>query len=382
MSYGLIDVREWDVFVDLTTGEPVDPPGLEIEGLVRGIVGRNPYPGDLALESIDWVTRLALELDRAYQPQFMMLTYANQYFLSRYEGLSPSLWKDTTSRIFAQVDGFVRTTGFIPIVVGLGRMIPLRQYIDLNDLDGLVVAGGGSAHYAGIFAPSERDLTRLGKMPGIEKVVARDDFLREFGGSPDFIRRFPDYLLAAEEGFTFKAYGGMARPMYKIPAKDSRIPVYTPLLGHLVSLTDIKGLIMEAIATNRVALILLEGIGAGDFQLDYRLCSNQANWFTYNHGESHYLAITTGRHLQYNHYPPGYKYYIDDHETRANPYAGPFVDTPSHTIGQELRQRGLKSAAVGNRSVLTHMTSGADIAIECLARGLYNYGTLAAFNVD
>lgn len=387
MSYGLIDVREWSIFVDLVTGKRVDPSALDhdikLAQSIQQIVDNNPYPGDFEPESIDWVTDVACELNSAYRPNLMILSYAQPYFLSRFRDISPSTWGDTVDRLFENVGRFTGSTGFTPVVVGLGGMTPLREYIDLNSIDGLVLSGGGTVYYAGLFEPSARDLTKIERMPGIERIVSKQEFINEFGGSSDFIRRFPDYLLVAEEGYTFKAYGGVGRPMYRIPAKCDEIPVYTDLNTESVrSLTDLKTLIMREVRSKKIVLIILEAIGGTEFRLNHTKCSNKENWFVYTQSENQYLAITTGRHLQYNSYPPGYKYYVDDHETRKHPYAGPFVDAPSGTVGEQLRVKlGLRSAAVGNRSVLTHMTGGADITIECLARGLYNYGTLATINL-
>lgn len=387
MSYGLIDVREWSIFVDMVTGKRVDPSALghdiQLVQSIQQIVDNNPYPGDFEPESIDWVTDVACELNNAYRPHLMILSYAQPYFLSRFRDISPSTWSNTVSRLFENIRRFTGSTGFTPVVVGLGSMTPLREYIDLNNIDGLVLSGGGSVYYAGLFQPSAKDLRMIERMPGISRIVSKQEFINEFGGSSDFIRRFPDYLLVAEEGYTFKAYGGVGRPMYRIPAKCDEIPVYTDLnMESVHSLTDLKTMIMREVRSKRIALIILEAVGDAEFRLNHVKCSNKENWFVYTQSENQYLAITTGRHLQYNSYPPGYKYYVDDHETRKHPYAGPFVDAPSDTVGKQLRvELGQRSAAVGNRSVLTHMASGADIAIECFARGLYNYGTLATIDL-
>lgn len=388
MSYGLIDVREWSLLVNLVNGKKVDLPELgDSAGLARSlqeIISKNPYPGDFNLESIGWVTNIACKLNDKYKPHFMMLNYAQQYFLSRFKDISVSTWDEAINRLFENIQRFVETTGFTPIVVSLGGMVPLKDYIDLNNIDGLALSGGGSVYYSGLFRPSSRDLRTIQAMPGVERIISKREFINEFGGSPEFIRRFPDYLIIAEEGYTFKSYGSAGRPIYRIPAKCDEIPVYTSLnTDSLHSLTDIKDLIIDNIQSKRIALFILEAIGDTEFKFDYTKCTNKENWFVYTQSENQYLAITTGKHLQYNDYPPGYKYYIEDGETKKYPHTGPFVNMPKGTIGEELRTKlGLKSIAVGNRSVLTHMTSGADISVECLVRMLYNHGVLATINQD
>ena len=153
MSYGLIDVREWSVLVDLRTGKKVDSSALghdiRLTQSIQRIIDDHPYPGDFEPESIDWVTDVACELNSAYLPHLMILSYAQPYFFSRFRDISLSTWNDTVDRVFESIKRFTDSTEFTPIVVGLGSMIPLRDYIDLNNIDGLVLSGGGSVYYEG-----------------------------------------------------------------------------------------------------------------------------------------------------------------------------------------------------------------------------------------
>jgi hypothetical protein len=375
MTYGIIDVREWQTTVDLKTGKKVDVDN-ELTKIAKKIIGRNYYPGDLELKSINWVTDVALDLYSEYKPDFMFLNYAQPYLLSRFTKLSNSEWNELINLLFDNINRFIMQSGFVPVVVGLGSMTPLINYIDLSGLDGVALCGGMSAYYAGLFDPTPEDLKYLESIPHIERIVNKQQFIRNFGGSKDFINRFPDYLIEAAQGYTFKAYGSMARTIFKIPAKNATIPVFCPL-GNISSIVDIKKVIERKLIKNKIALIVLEGVGAEDFRYSHTLCSNKLNWYTYDQGENHYLAIMTGKHFQSNDYPPGYKYYIEDSEYKKYPYSGCFTELPSDTIASRLN---IKTAAVGSRSILTHAVSCADICIECMARGLYNYGTMAVIN--
>ena len=107
------------------------------------------------------------------------------------------------------------------------------------------------------------------------------------------------------------------------------------------------------------------------------MCSNKTNWYAYDDTHSQYLAITTGKHFQYHDFPPGYKYFLEDGKDKKYPFSGPFDKLPQDTIGSRLN---IKSAAVGSRSILTHLAGGADISIESLARMLYNHGAMAVIN--
>jgi len=95
--------------------------------------------------------------------------------------------------------------------------------------------------------------------------------------------------------------------------------------------------------------------------------------------EGHYQTITTGEHLVQRPYPPAYRAYLDDNETKPYPLSGFFESIDPKTIGRRFSGR---SAAVGQRSILTHVAAGTDITIECFARALYNHGIMAMVNTE
>ncbi len=377
MIYGIIDVREWQTTVNLETGKKVDIDHNFFD-LAKNIIKENYYPGDLKLEGIEWVTNKAIEVNEAYNPEFMFLSYAQPYFMSRFTKISHQEWDNMLTFLFDNIKHFLDNTYFEPIIVGLGGMTPLKKYIDLSKLRAIAISGGMSAHYAGLLDVAPEDLMYLKTVPEIERVVSKKDFIKEFGGSQLFIKRFPDYLIEAKKGYVFKSYGSMSRTVYEISAKDKFIPVYINL-GKITSMIQIKKLIEENISKKKIALIVIEGVGTEDFKLPYQNCSNKYKWYTYEQPDNHYFALSTGKHFQYNDYPVGYRYYIDDNNEKKFPYSGPYTHFPSQTIGRSI---SVKSAAVGSRSILTHMASGADISIECFARELYNYGTMAIINFD
>lgn len=375
MVYGIIDVREWQTTINLETGKKHEIDN-GIVTIAKNIISKNYYPGDLDSKSIKWTKDVALEVNNAYEPDFMLISFAQPYFMSGFKKVSTEEWHGVIDHIFDNIKIFLDRTGFVPVIVGLGDTVPLIDYIDLSNLEGIALCGGMSACYAGLFDATPDDIKYLEHIPEIKRVVSKQKFIEQFGGSPDFIRRFPDYILEAEKGYAFKAYGAMTRPVYQVPAKHEAIPVYAPSCPtDLNCITQIKGLIEKNLANkDKTALIIVEGIGTGDFKFPYTMCSNKINWYAYDDTHSQYLAITTGKHFQYNGYPPGYKYFLEDGEDKKYPFSGPFTELPRDIIGNQLN---IKSAAVGSRSILTHLASGADISIECLARMLYNHGTMA-----
>ena len=158
-------------------------------------------------------------------------------------------------------------------------------------------------------------------------------------------------------------------------------PSSEPILSLTVSgerplrdITDIRPWLQDQLARQKIALIVLEGLGAKDFPVLHALCRNGRSWFNYEPGEGQYLTLASGRHQLFT-YPAGYPLYEDDGEDKAYPFSGYFKQIPPDTIGSAFEGR---SIAVGNRSMLTHMVFGGDVCIECFARNLFNQGCMAA----
>jgi len=254
-------------------------------------------------------------------------------------------------------------------------MAPFLGYIDVTKLDGLAMATGCSARYAGLHGPSGADLKRLRDRPEIERIVGRDEWLRLFADSPRDPHKIPEVLLVAAPGYAFKTLGGAHRRLNLIPASSPRIPV-SRAAGSAGSITDIRGIVESSLVAQRTALILLEGVGASEFPWPHTEAANGRGWFFYEPGEAQHLTISAGAHRVFD-YPAGHNHLDDAMENTLYPLSGFFTSIPEGTIGCGLRGR---SAAVGNRSMFTHMIPGADISIECFARNLYNQGTMAVLH--
>ncbi len=374
MSIAVVDAREWQTLFDLRTGKKIFEDGPVIR-MVQGVLERHPYPGDVDQQSNRWVSDTALDVIERYRPQFVFLSYAHQFFSSRFTPLSDAERKTMMEEVFSEAERFVRESGFVPVIVGTGDMTPIIGDIDLSRLDGLGVTSNWSARYAGLHDPSKRDMAFVASHPRIERVVSRNEWFELFGSVPAEPRRVPDYLLVAQEGWTYKAGGTPLRRTSWVPARSSSIPYMTPL-GKVDAITDIAGLVEARLTHQPIALILIEGAGTRDFPQPCDLCSNGIEWFYYEPGEGQYLTLATGEHRIFD-YPPGYKSYEEDDEKKEYPFSGYFRSIPSSTLGARFRGRSL---AVGNRSMFMHMIPGADLSVECFARNLYNQGTMAVIH--
>ena len=374
MSLAIIDAREWQNMFDLRTGKKAQGNGTVVQ-MVKGVLERHPYPGDMDLRSNQWVTDIALDLTVKYQPRFVFLSYAHQYFSSRYASMTHQEWDAMISGVFSEAEHFTKESGFTPIVVGTGDMTDFQDFIDVSRLDGLAISTHWSARYAGLHGPSPNDLSRLKETPQIERIVIKEELLELFNGRPEDLLRVPDYLLLAREGYLFKTAGTTLRKAVRIPAVSFRIPVFTEL-GSLKAITDIRGVIDTHLKDCKIVLILLEGIGIKEFSWPHIPCENGRAWYYYEPGDAQYLTMTTGKHQVFD-YPTGYKYYEEDAEKKEYPLSGYFRSVPENTLASQFSG---KSIAVGNRSMFMHMVVGADISIECFARNLYNQGTMAVIH--
>ncbi len=374
MSVVIVDAREWQNMLDLRTGKKiqVDSPAVT---MTRGVLKRHPYPGDLDLQSNRWVTDTALDLIHTYTPRLVCLSYAQQYFSSRFKPLTEKELAQMINDVFEEAERFLNESGYTPVIVGTGDMTELAGEMELSKLDGLAFTSGWSARYAGLHQPSIRDLEHISGLPGFERLVSREEWINLFDAAPYDAEIIPDYLLVAREGWSFRAAGTPLRRAVRVPAACFSIPVATPL-GEAQNITGIRALVEKNLENTKIALIVIEGVGLRHFPLPHAACSNSVDWYYYEPGEGQYLTLTTGIHQVFT-YPSGYRYHQEDHEQKEYPLSGYFTKMTEHTLGEDFNGR---SIAVGNRSMFTHMVYGADISVECFARNLYNQGCMAVIH--
>lgn len=374
-SLAIVDARDWQNQFDLRTGKQSGAQGGLID-VMRALLQHHPYPGDLDALSNRWVSDAALDLLASYQPQFVFLTYAQQYFSLRAGPLASTERQRMLADLAHEVERFVAASGCTPVIVGRGGVMQLQGVIDLSSLDGIGISTHWSARYAGLHEPSTADLHLLAADKNIARIVPREEFLALFNGSAEDGRLLPDYLLVARPGYSFKALGCTMRKPVMIPDAAETIPCYSPL-GSAADLTAVRGLVEQGLLQgHRVALIVLEGVGSSDFPWPVSLCNNSQDWFCYEPGDAQFLALTSGRHRIFEH-PPGYLFYAAMEKIRHYPLSGYFKAVPGGTIGAEFSGR---SIAVGNKSMAMHMVAGADLCVECFARNHYNQGTLGVIH--
>ncbi|MEE4363214.1 MAG: hypothetical protein V2J08_04735 [Desulfotignum sp.] len=380
MSLAIIDAREWQNTFDLETGQPQTSESPAADMAAR-VLSRHPYPGDVDEKANQWVTGTALELIDRYDPDLVCVSYVQQFFADRHFRYAQKERERLFASAMEEAERFIEKSGFTPVIVGTGDMIPLKGEMDLSGLDGLAVSSNWSARYCGIHAPSRHDMAFLDSLDTLERIVSRNQWIQMFAtAQPDLeihqdINLMPDFLLAARQGLAFKTMGTTLRKPVHIPAKNFLVPVFSPL-GRVDDLRDIKSLIRSHLPDHKIALILLEGVGERFFPASRFMCQNGVDWFCNEPGDAFYLTLSTGKHQPFA-YPAGYRFFDKDADAIKFPFSG-YMDTiPEHTLAQDFPG---KSIAVGNRSMFMHMVFGVDISIECFARNLFNQGCMAVVN--
>ena len=372
MSLAIIDARAWQNMFDLRTGQKRQDNSPKAK-MVKTVLNAHPFPGDTDERSNQWVTDTALDLVERYDPNFVFLVYAQQYYSFRFDHPGEAKREQLIDAVFDEVERFRNESEFFPVVVGTGDMIPVNNYIDLSALEGLAVTSHWLTRYAGLYDMNPADMHYLQELAGIERLVSKKEFMSLFSDEPVDADRLPEYLAVAREGCCFRST--LLRQPVMIPSHNYFIPV-SAALGDVKSITDISGGIDAILKEKKVALIVVEGVGIRDFRLPYTACANGKGWYGYENGEAQFLTISTGKHQVFA-YPPGNRTYLEDNEDKRYPFSGYFTSLPAGTMGERF---GGKSIAVGNRSMFMHTVTGADIAIECFARNLANQGCMGVIH--
>lgn len=372
MKIGILNTGVRHEIVDFATGETnnnIDMPKLS---KVQQILDLYPYPGDLEMDSIDWVTDTALAVENFYKPDFMFLSYATPYFLALFQPEQQLDWDAIKKRLFAQIERFISETGYTPVILGTGGTQPIEAEVDLTGLEGVVTCSRMGPVYAGLYNPTQRDLEYLEQLETVQMVLPQERLVHVWSGGSDSKIRIPDYLLVASRGYVFRSLVNTKRVLHRVNARDNIIPVECP--DQVNSIGDIAAMVKKRLRKERVALIIAEGIDVEDFYFASHQCSNNYSWYTYLPGEGQYLVTGSGKHLPEHPYPPGYRYYEDNEAGKAYPFSGYYHFLPDAMVGSPV---SIRSAAVGTRSIMTHVASGADLCIECYTRSLQRYGSLA-----
>jgi len=142
--------------------------------------------------------------------------------------------------------------------------------------------------------------------------------------NPAYIDDFPDYLLIAEDGWSFKGLCSNNRVLYNIEKYNSTLPVYSEI-GYPSHIEGICGLMEDALDQGeKVLLAVVEGLDEDDFVLPHQNVNNCRDWYAYE-GYTLYHTLVTGKPFWHCTHPPIY----DMSARRMLPLHYP-MSTPPH----------------------------------------------------
>jgi len=378
MAIIILDAEGWQNVVDFKTGESLDSWENKTVDDMLEFIPEYPYPGDMKRESIEWTGNTGKALFDYYQPEYMLLTYATPGFLKASANLSVDEEMDINKAVFSSIKDFLEHTGYIPVIIGTGGMSEIKELDIPAKLKGRLSHGHGPFSYSGIFKATDEELDQVRSIDHTV-VFTKDDLRRDFPDAGEsYLAEMPDCLVLREPGYAFSCLRHRGLLQYKSSEIVSKLPIYTTLPVPL-HLTDVKRVINNALdGGDKVALIVIEGVGANDFLLPYSNLPVDDKWLIYSDSFSFYMALLLGE--------PFYRFGIplvrepSVFKKRLNRYPySQFTDSemPKNTIG---RRKDIKTAAVGSRSIYTHAISQADICIECHARQMISSGILVLVN--
>ncbi|MBU3951434.1 MAG: hypothetical protein KJ658_04795, partial [Proteobacteria bacterium] len=146
MSLAIIDAREWQNQFDLETGQKKQDTDPLVQ-MVSRVLHDNPYPGDVDKQANAWVTRTALDLIDGYHPDLVCLSYVQQFFANRHFDHPKQIREKMYGAAMGEAQKFIQTSGYTPVIVGTGGLVPLEGEMDLSGLDGLAICSNWSARY-------------------------------------------------------------------------------------------------------------------------------------------------------------------------------------------------------------------------------------------
>lgn len=376
---GIIDVREWQEIVDLVTAKPAERDEKFLKPL-RKLAENFPYPGDRNDAGSKWTIDAAEAVVNHYNPGWLFLGFTRPVFACAYDNCSVEERKHTAGAILDYIMDFARKHDFSPLIVGGGGLVPLKGYITIPELKGILQASAWARNMAGVYRSEPGDEEILVQKPHIRAIIRKDDFMKSCKTmSPTYIKDIPDYLLIAEDGWGFKGFYSSNRILYNTEKHNVTLPVYSEI-GYPNHMEGVCGLMEGALEQGKkVLLAVVEGLDENDFTLPYRNIDNCRDWYAYA-GRMLYHTLVTGKSFYHCTHPPIH----DMSARRALPLCYPMSTPHTGIICEDSLGRGAKvpTAAVGSRSISTHAIINADLMLECHTRGQTNMGVLVAVNED
>jgi len=373
----IIDVREWQATVDLKTGKPCLI-NETVAAPLRALASRYPYPGDQNDKGVDWVTEVARETVKLYNPQFLYLNYNQPIFNGLYRPQQTEQRQQTIKKIFSDCQSFAEQNNFSLVMVGMGDTVPLQGYISEPRLQGLLMASAWSHYLGGLLKAEAGDLKLLQANEHIAAIISKEDLASTYQLTADYYKLLPQHLLIAKEGYSFKGVFSHNQNMHYTECVQTHLPVYSQI-GYSQHIEGLNGLMRNALDNEKkVLLVVVEGLGEADFALPYQMLNNLRGQIPYN-GYSLIHTLASGEKMECCPLPPVFDMTAQSELPRIYPLSMSVQKLPENSIAC---RSDLRSAAIGSRSMVTHTALNADLNIECYVRSSNNMGVMLVVRED
>ncbi len=360
---GYFDVGGWQAKVNMSDGRTLESSWIKS---LHNSLPVNPYPGDMTFEAEKWVTDEALSMVDRYSPDLLVMVYAQSAFVARHRQ-EDSHYQDFVFTVGREVERFLGKTGYSYAVIGLGDLIPTRGYINLEKGNsGVASAEEGLAR---LYRALPEDADRMASLAGVQAIYSKQDF------EDTFACQLPEdlpgqYVIIPENGYLFLTMTGAPRLPFRTESQDSSLP-YCSSFNLPGSLNKIRDSISFRVKNGeKIALILLDGIGQKRFPFHGWSLNNTINGLPYTSSPLQYAVISTGQDF-FADYMAAPKW---NRSRIRNPFALQGVYLTS-CMTHDVMQAGKAAVSLGNRSILTHSMFPANISTECHCAALHHFGT-------
>ncbi|MDO5448095.1 MAG: hypothetical protein Q4F70_00620 [Clostridia bacterium] len=377
----LLDVNGWQGLFDFQTGEALpfeNKPYLE---LAKEVSKRHPYPGDLNPDVFKWTTDFALDVAREYDPQLMLISYANGMITRVNSKIGAEETRDLAAKILSEAFRFADETDYEPIIVSTGNMEKIDKVFNADDLEGYFNVSADS-HIGGVFGATEKDYETVQNMVGIKSVMTRNEFVKKFGLFDDYaLERTPDIVLFADDDYALTNTGNRGTTLEEICEKKKTLKAYSKLLGLPNDIFEFRAFIDSQLKNGKkIAVIVVEGIDDDCMPAGSIDVNREEDGIYYSEGVLFYYALLNAKRFN----SVGMPYIFHNPFIKKKPgarYSYSYIKTDEfqNPIGFN---RDFKTASVGTRSGIFHSACMCDYSFECHCRGLAESGVLTFVNSE
>jgi len=377
----MLDVNGWQGLFDFQTGAPLSLENKPYLDLCKRISKRHPYPGDLNKETTAWTTDFALDVVKEYDPQLMLISYANGAITKINSKIGTIEKKDLEREILDEAFRFSKEGNYEPIIVSTGNMKKIERIVNTDEIEGYFNVSSDS-YIGGIFGATEKDYETVQSMIGVKSYLTRHDFFEKYHIFDDYaVERTPDIILFSEDDYAFTNTGNRGTTLEEIPEKKKTLKAYSKLKG----LPDDIFLFREFIDKQlnegkRIAVIIVEGIDDESMPEGSIDVNKEKDDISYSEGVLFYYALLNAKEFN----AVGMPYIFHNPFTKRRPdarYSYSYIKTDNFQdpIGFN---RDFKTASVGTRSGIFHSACMCDYSFECHCRGLAESGILTFINSE